>query len=97
MESNPLSQAQSFDQLSANLDRGPPIEGEAPSRRGGPICILGEADDEEGEESVKEEVPEDTEVEGVPEAPETPTLALSKKTLVSQAELSILKMMEKMS
>ncbi|MBW0470521.1 hypothetical protein O181_010236 [Austropuccinia psidii MF-1] len=31
----PLDRAPSLHQLSANLDRGPPMEGEAPSRRGG--------------------------------------------------------------
>ncbi|MBW0550824.1 hypothetical protein O181_090539 [Austropuccinia psidii MF-1] len=31
----PLDRTQSVQQLSANLDRGPPMEGEAPSRRGG--------------------------------------------------------------
>ncbi|MBW0471141.1 hypothetical protein O181_010856 [Austropuccinia psidii MF-1] len=42
-------------QLSENLDRGPPMEGAAPPRRGGPRSILGEAEDEEGEESMEEE------------------------------------------
>ncbi|MBW0512972.1 hypothetical protein O181_052687 [Austropuccinia psidii MF-1] len=32
---DPLDRTQSVHQLSANLDRGPPMEGEAPSRRGG--------------------------------------------------------------
>ncbi|MBW0568580.1 hypothetical protein O181_108295 [Austropuccinia psidii MF-1] len=31
----PLDRPPSAHQLSANLDRGPPMEGEAPSRRGG--------------------------------------------------------------
>ncbi|MBW0582563.1 hypothetical protein O181_122278, partial [Austropuccinia psidii MF-1] len=30
----PLEKTPSVHQLSANLDRGPPMEGEAPSRRG---------------------------------------------------------------
>ncbi|MBW0476563.1 hypothetical protein O181_016278 [Austropuccinia psidii MF-1] len=74
---DPLDHTPSVHQLSANLDRGPPMEGEAPSRRGGvksrrsisfsgllsgyprisqgPRSRLGEAQDEEGEESVEEE------------------------------------------
>ncbi|MBW0478255.1 hypothetical protein O181_017970 [Austropuccinia psidii MF-1] len=51
----PLDHTPSVHQLGANLDRGPQMEGEAPSRRGGPRSRLGEAEDEEGEESVKEE------------------------------------------
>ncbi|MBW0492098.1 hypothetical protein O181_031813 [Austropuccinia psidii MF-1] len=43
----PLDHKWSVHQLSANLDRGPPIEGAAPSRRGGPRIRLGEAEDEE--------------------------------------------------
>ncbi|MBW0568392.1 hypothetical protein O181_108107 [Austropuccinia psidii MF-1] len=34
-ESAPLDRTPAVHQLSANLDRGPPMEGEAPSRRGG--------------------------------------------------------------
>ncbi|MBW0559696.1 hypothetical protein O181_099411 [Austropuccinia psidii MF-1] len=74
----PLNCTPSFHQLSSNLDIGPPMEGEAPSRRGGiksrrsrsfsgllvgypgmsegARARLGEAEDEEGEESVEEEV-----------------------------------------
>ncbi|MBW0526219.1 hypothetical protein O181_065934 [Austropuccinia psidii MF-1] len=73
----PLECTPSVPQVSANLDRGPPMEGEAPSIRGGlrlrrsrsfsgllggypnnsqaPRSILGESEDEEGEESVEEE------------------------------------------
>ncbi|MBW0483310.1 hypothetical protein O181_023025 [Austropuccinia psidii MF-1] len=56
----PLDHTPSVHQLSANLDRVPPMEGEAPSRRGG--MKLEEAEDEEGEESVEEEESEETEV-----------------------------------
>ncbi|MBW0464229.1 hypothetical protein O181_003944 [Austropuccinia psidii MF-1] len=69
----PLGLAPSVHHMSANLDIGPPMEGAAPSRRGGvnsrgsrsfsgllvgypsipqgPRSILGEAEEEEGEES----------------------------------------------
>ncbi|MBW0558514.1 hypothetical protein O181_098229 [Austropuccinia psidii MF-1] len=86
----------SVHQLSANLDRGPPMEGEAPSRRSrsfsgllggypgmseGARAILGEAEYEEGEESVEEEESEEPEVAtalaGVPEASEAANLAHS--------------------
>ncbi|MBW0528851.1 hypothetical protein O181_068566, partial [Austropuccinia psidii MF-1] len=80
---------------------GPPIEGEAPSRRGGPESRLGEAEDEEVEESVEEEESEETEVaaalEGTPRASEAPNIALSNQPLVSQAEQNFLKMIEQMS
>ncbi|MBW0491054.1 hypothetical protein O181_030769 [Austropuccinia psidii MF-1] len=56
---DPLDHTPSVHQLSANLDRGPPMEGEAPSRRGyvktSPRRRLGGEEDEEGEESVEEE------------------------------------------
>ncbi|MBW0525631.1 hypothetical protein O181_065346 [Austropuccinia psidii MF-1] len=83
----PLDCTPSVHQLSANLDRGPPMEGAAPSRRG----------DEEGEESVEEEDSEDTKVAGAPEASEAPNLAHSNQPLVSQAEQNFLKMMEQMT
>ncbi|MBW0505999.1 hypothetical protein O181_045714 [Austropuccinia psidii MF-1] len=86
-----------FHQLSTNLDRGPPMEGAASCRRGGPRSRSGEADDEEGEESVEEEEPEETEVEAAPEASETPNLAPSNQPPVSQAEPNFLKMMEQMT
>ncbi|MBW0527990.1 hypothetical protein O181_067705 [Austropuccinia psidii MF-1] len=112
-----------FHQLNGNLDRGPPVEGEAPSRRGGvksrrsrsfsgslggqssiyqgTRSKLGEAEDEEGEESVEEEQYEEAEVaaalEGDPEASEPANLAHYNETLVSQAEPNFLKMMEKMT
>ncbi|MBW0575836.1 hypothetical protein O181_115551 [Austropuccinia psidii MF-1] len=119
----PLDCTSSVHQLSANLDRGPPMEGAAPSRRGGvklrrsrsvsgllggypsisqgPRSRLGEAEDEEGGESVGEEESEETEVEaaleGAAEATEAERLAHSNQPLVSQAEPSFLKMMEQMT
>ncbi|MBW0578060.1 hypothetical protein O181_117775 [Austropuccinia psidii MF-1] len=90
----------SVHQLSANLDRGPPMEGAAPSRRGA-RARLGEAEDEEGEESVEEEDSGETEVaDALPNAPEVPqgyNLSLSSQPLVSQTEPSLLKMMEKIT
>ncbi|MBW0527337.1 hypothetical protein O181_067052 [Austropuccinia psidii MF-1] len=122
-ERAPLDRTPSVHQLSANLDRGPPMEGEAPSRRGlmksrrsrsfsgilggypgmseGERARLGEVEDEEGEESVEEEDSGDNEVadalENAPEVPQGSNLALSSQPLVSQTELSLLKMMEKMT
>ncbi|MBW0495163.1 hypothetical protein O181_034878 [Austropuccinia psidii MF-1] len=100
----PLDCTPSAHQLSANLDRGPPMEGEAPSRRGGikskisrsfsgllgdypgmsegARARLGEAEDEEGKD---------------PEASEAENLAHSNQPLVSQAEPTLLKMVEKMT
>ncbi|MBW0505864.1 hypothetical protein O181_045579 [Austropuccinia psidii MF-1] len=61
----------------------------------------GEAEDEEREESVEEEESEETEVEasleGAPEAPEDPNLALSNQPLVYKAESHFVKMMEQMT
>ncbi|MBW0467418.1 hypothetical protein O181_007133 [Austropuccinia psidii MF-1] len=73
----PLDHTPSVSKLSENLDRGPPMEGSTPSKRGGiksrrsrlfSVLLggnpghsqgcrsrLGEAEDEEGEESVEEE------------------------------------------
>ncbi|MBW0586133.1 hypothetical protein O181_125848 [Austropuccinia psidii MF-1] len=48
-ERAPLENTTSVHQLSANLDRGPPIISEGSRSR------LGEAEDEEGEASVEEE------------------------------------------
>ncbi|MBW0510551.1 hypothetical protein O181_050266 [Austropuccinia psidii MF-1] len=56
----PLDRTPSVPQLSANLDRGAQIEGEEASRRGCPRTILGESEDEEGEEPVEEEDSEGT-------------------------------------
>ncbi|MBW0582711.1 hypothetical protein O181_122426, partial [Austropuccinia psidii MF-1] len=59
----PLDHTPSVHQLSANLDRGPPMEGAAPSRRGGVKSRRsGEAEDEEGEDSVEGEECGETEV-----------------------------------
>ncbi|MBW0545120.1 hypothetical protein O181_084835 [Austropuccinia psidii MF-1] len=77
------------------------MEGEAPSRRGGPRSRLREGEDKEGEESVEEEESKETEVadslEGAPEASEAANLAHSNKPLVSQAEPSFLQMIEQMT
>ncbi|MBW0533963.1 hypothetical protein O181_073678 [Austropuccinia psidii MF-1] len=77
------------------------MEGEAPSRRGGPRSRLGVAEDEEGEESVEEDESEEAEVAaslaGAPEASEAENIAHSNKPLVSQAEANFLKMMEQMN
>ncbi|MBW0474698.1 hypothetical protein O181_014413 [Austropuccinia psidii MF-1] len=120
---DPLEHTPSVHQLSENLDRVQPIEGEAPSRRGciksrrsksfcglldgypgisqGTRSRVGEAEDEEGEESVEEEGSEETEVAaglaGAPESSEALNLALSNQCLVSQAEPNFLKIMEKMT
>ncbi|MBW0559239.1 hypothetical protein O181_098954 [Austropuccinia psidii MF-1] len=91
----PLDRTPSFHQLSANLDRGPPMKGAAVSRRGEPRGRLGEDEDEEGEES------EETEVEAVlagsPEAYEAENPAHSNKPSVSKAEPNFLKIMEQMT
>ncbi|MBW0593414.1 hypothetical protein O181_133129 [Austropuccinia psidii MF-1] len=77
------------------------MEGAAPSKEGGPRSRSGEAEDEEGEDSVEEEESKETEVaaafEGAPEASEAPNLAHSNQPLVSQAEPNFLKMMEWMT
>ncbi|MBW0558483.1 hypothetical protein O181_098198 [Austropuccinia psidii MF-1] len=78
-----------------NLDRGLPMEGEAPSRNGGPRSRLGNAEDEEGEESEEAEVA--AALEGPPEASEAANLAHSNQNLVSQGEPNFLKMMEQMT
>ncbi|MBW0582378.1 hypothetical protein O181_122093 [Austropuccinia psidii MF-1] len=91
----PLCCTQSAHQLSANLERGPPMEGAAPSRRGGPRSRPGEAEDKEGEES--EETKVASALAGAPEASEAPNLAHFNQHLVSQAEPNFLKMMEQMT
>ncbi|MBW0495065.1 hypothetical protein O181_034780 [Austropuccinia psidii MF-1] len=72
-----------------------------PSISQAPRSILGEAEDEEGEEYVEEEEYEENKVEaslaGSPEAFEAPKLALSNQPLVSQAEPNFLKMMEQIT
>ncbi|MBW0468780.1 hypothetical protein O181_008495 [Austropuccinia psidii MF-1] len=74
------------------------MEVEAPFRQGGvkPISRLGEAEDEEGEDSVEEKESEETEEEGAPKASEDPPLAYSNQPLVSQSEPNFLKIMEQM-
>ncbi|MBW0470040.1 hypothetical protein O181_009755 [Austropuccinia psidii MF-1] len=71
--------------MSANLDRGPPVEGAEHSRRG----------------SVEEEESEEIEVAaalaGAPEASETANQSHSNQPLVSQAEPNFLKMMKQMT
>ncbi|MBW0515842.1 hypothetical protein O181_055557 [Austropuccinia psidii MF-1] len=100
-ERAPLDRTPSVHQLSANLERGPPMEGASPSRRGGPRSRSGEAEDEEGEGSVEEQESEETEVvaalAGAPNASEAPNLALSNQPLVSQAGPNCLKVMEQMT
>ncbi|MBW0519029.1 hypothetical protein O181_058744 [Austropuccinia psidii MF-1] len=88
----PLYHTPSFHQLSANLDRGPPMEGAGPSRRGG--VKLEEAEDEEGESEENEVA---AALAGAPEASKAENLAHSTQPLVSQAEQNFLKMMEKMT
>ncbi|MBW0564674.1 hypothetical protein O181_104389 [Austropuccinia psidii MF-1] len=90
----PLNCTPSVHQLSANLDRGPRMEGAEPTRRGGNRSRSGEAEDEEGEESEETEVA--AALAGAPEASEAPNIDPSNQPLVSQAEASSLKMMEKM-
>ncbi|MBW0568098.1 hypothetical protein O181_107813 [Austropuccinia psidii MF-1] len=91
----PRDHTPSVHQLSANLDRGPPMEGAALSIRGGPTSRSGEDKDEEGEESEETEVA--GALEGAPEPSEAPNLAHSNQPLVSQAEPNFLKMMEQLT
>ncbi|MBW0586953.1 hypothetical protein O181_126668 [Austropuccinia psidii MF-1] len=62
---------------------------------------LGEVEDKEEEESVEEEDYWETEVAdalaNAPEAPQGSNIALSSEPLVSQTDLSLLKMMEQMT
>ncbi|MBW0484866.1 hypothetical protein O181_024581 [Austropuccinia psidii MF-1] len=71
--------------------------GGCPSIYKGPRRRSGEAEDEEGEESVEEEESKETEVAAAPEASEAPNIAPSNQPLVSQAEPNFLKMMEQMT
>ncbi|MBW0497145.1 hypothetical protein O181_036860 [Austropuccinia psidii MF-1] len=99
-------------QLSANLDRGPPMEGEAPSRRGGIKSrrsrsfsgFLGGYQSISqgprgglGEAEDEEGESEETEVSGAPEACEAANIAHSHQPIVSQAEPNFLNMMERMT
>ncbi|MBW0570520.1 hypothetical protein O181_110235 [Austropuccinia psidii MF-1] len=77
-------------QLNANLDKGPPMEGAAPSRR-----------DEEGVESVEEEDSGETEVANalanVPEVPQGFNQDPTNQPLVSQSDTTLLKIMEQIT
>ncbi|MBW0573849.1 hypothetical protein O181_113564 [Austropuccinia psidii MF-1] len=84
----PLDRTPSVHQLSANLDRGPPMEGAAPSRRGG---FLKGLEATQGEDSEETEV--DASLADAPEASEAPNLAPSNQPLFSQAEPNLFKMM----
>ncbi|MBW0470377.1 hypothetical protein O181_010092 [Austropuccinia psidii MF-1] len=91
-ERDPLDRTQSVHQLSANLDRGPPMEGEAPSRRG--ACLKGlEVVWGRGLRRMKWQLL----LAGAPEASEAANLAHSNQPLVSQAEPNFLKMMGQMT
>ncbi|MBW0496416.1 hypothetical protein O181_036131 [Austropuccinia psidii MF-1] len=86
----------SVHQLSANLDREPPMEGEAPSRRGGMKTgsRLGEAEDEEAE---YEQAEVETALADFHGALEATNIAHYNQPLVSQAEANFIKMMKKMT
>ncbi|MBW0464850.1 hypothetical protein O181_004565 [Austropuccinia psidii MF-1] len=66
-----------------------------PGMSEGARAILGEAEDEEWEESDETEV--ETALEGVPEASEVANLAHPNRPLFSEGEPNFLKMMEKMT
>ncbi|MBW0506334.1 hypothetical protein O181_046049 [Austropuccinia psidii MF-1] len=99
----PLDHIPSVHQLSANLDRGPPIEGAAPSRRGGMKSRRSRSFSGllEGEDSVEEEDSGETEVvdalENAPEVPQGSNLAPTNQPLVSQSDPSLFKIMEQMA
>ncbi|MBW0467349.1 hypothetical protein O181_007064 [Austropuccinia psidii MF-1] len=88
-ERAPIYHTPSVCQLSASLERCEPMEGDAPSGRGG------------GEESVEQEDLKKPEVaasfEVAPEASEAPNIALSNQPLVSQPEPNFLEMIEQMT
>ncbi|MBW0516933.1 hypothetical protein O181_056648 [Austropuccinia psidii MF-1] len=96
-ERAPLDFTPSFYQISENLERVTPMQGEGSSRRGEPRSILEKSEHKYGEESVEEEESEETEVAGSPEASEAPNLAPFNEPLVSQSEPNFLKMMEQMT
>ncbi|MBW0554752.1 hypothetical protein O181_094467 [Austropuccinia psidii MF-1] len=85
----PVNHTPSVHQLSTNLDRGPLMEGAAPSRRGAFLKGL-EVDKGEGSEETEVE----SSLEGAPEASKAPNLAHSDQPLVSQAEPNFLKIMK---
>ncbi|MBW0580255.1 hypothetical protein O181_119970 [Austropuccinia psidii MF-1] len=95
----PLDHTPPVHKLSENLDRGPPMEGEAPSRRGvmksrRSRSFYGLLAEDEEEESEETEVA--AALSGPPEGSEAPNLAPSDQPLVSQVEPVFLKMMEQM-
>ncbi|MBW0530252.1 hypothetical protein O181_069967 [Austropuccinia psidii MF-1] len=71
-----------------------------PGMSEGARAILGEVEDEEGEESVEEEDSGETEVEdsleNAPEVPQGSNIAPTNQPLVSQSDPSLLKIMEQM-
>ncbi|MBW0508878.1 hypothetical protein O181_048593 [Austropuccinia psidii MF-1] len=98
--------------MSANLDRGLPMEGEEPSRRGGMKSRRsrsfsglpgGYPDISQGPRSKLGEgkESEDTEIEAsledFPKAPEAPNLSLSNKPLITHDEPNFLSMMKQMT
>ncbi|MBW0523398.1 hypothetical protein O181_063113 [Austropuccinia psidii MF-1] len=89
-ERAPLDCTPSVHQLSENLERGPQIEGEAPSKTSRSFSGF-----------LEEEEYKETEVaaalEGAPEDSEAQNLANSNQPLVSQGETKFLKMMEQMT
>ncbi|MBW0583498.1 hypothetical protein O181_123213 [Austropuccinia psidii MF-1] len=98
----PLDCTPSVHQLSANLDRGPPMEGAAPSRRGGMKSrrsrsfsgLLG------GYPGISEDSGETEVADALANAPEVPqdsNLAPTNHPLVSQSGPSLLKIMEQMA
>ncbi|MBW0502059.1 hypothetical protein O181_041774 [Austropuccinia psidii MF-1] len=102
---DPLDSTPSVHQLSANLDRGPPMEREAPSRRGGMKSRRSRSFsgllDEEEEESVEEEDSGETEVAdafaNAPEVPQGSNLTPTTQPPVSQSDPSLLQIMEQMA
>ncbi|MBW0533804.1 hypothetical protein O181_073519 [Austropuccinia psidii MF-1] len=112
-ERAPLDHIPSFHQLSANLDRVPPMEEEEPSRRGGvksrrsrsfsgllggyPRISQGLRRRLGEVDDEEGEESEEIEVEGALEASEAANLSHSDNALVSQAEPNFLKMMEQMT
>ncbi|MBW0497428.1 hypothetical protein O181_037143 [Austropuccinia psidii MF-1] len=101
----PLDRTPSVRQLSANMDRGLPMEGAAPSRRSRSFSGLlggcpGMSEDArtglgEGEDSGETEMTDA--LADSPEVPQGSNLALSSQPLVSQTEPSLLKMMEQLT
>ncbi|MBW0559157.1 hypothetical protein O181_098872 [Austropuccinia psidii MF-1] len=89
----PLDRTPSVHQLSENLDRGPPMEGAAPSRRG---CVKSRRSRSfsgllGGYPSISQRP------RSAPEAAEAPNIAHYNQPLVSEAEPNFLKMMEQMT